>query len=344
MSQAALDLSKRTLLSELLDEHFNSEDLQRTVGAEAKDVPWECWSESLYGPLADFLSRPGKEFRSRLVAAAYELGGGRDMPPEVPAIVESLHAGSLIIDDIEDESAYRRGAPALHVVHGTARALNAGSFLYFWPHELLGRMQLHPAQELSMRRIIDRTLFAAHHGQALDLSVRVTELAQRDVFAVTRTTTALKTGALGRMALELGAVAAGANAEIARAAAQFGHALGVGLQMADDWGGIVSEARCHKGHEDLIFARPTWPWAWLSQELDELSYAKLAQMGRKVSQRDRHPEYLAEELRARLGDHAPGHIHSTLLGAHSSLEKVTGRSHVTTHLKAQLEILEASYV
>jgi geranylgeranyl pyrophosphate synthase len=344
MSQAALDLSKRPLLSELLDEHFEADSLQSTVGSEAEGVPWACWSTALYTPLDDFLSRPGKGFRSRLVAAGYELAGGNAMPRELPAIVESLHAGSLIIDDIEDESAYRRGASALHIGYGTATALNAGSFLYFWPHELLQRMQLHPTQELAMRRAIDRTMFAAHHGQALDLAVRIAELPQRDAYPVVRATTLLKTGALGRLAMELGAIAADGSAEVVRAAAQFGQNLGLGLQMADDWGGIVSEARCHKGHEDLIFSRPTWPWAWLSRSLDAHSYARLLRLSRQVSQRDAHPEALAEELRAQLEADAPQTIHTTLSEALSNLRQVTGKHHVIEHLKAQLETLEASYV
>ena len=44
-------------------------------------------------------------FRAELVARSFELAGGRGpCPPRLTAIAEVLHAGSLIIDDIEDAS------------------------------------------------------------------------------------------------------------------------------------------------------------------------------------------------------------------------------------------------
>ncbi|MEZ4220225.1 MAG: polyprenyl synthetase family protein [Polyangiaceae bacterium] len=344
MSQAALDLSHKSPLAEFLDEHFTREELAHTLGTAAADVPWACWSDALYEPLAEFLGRPGKEFRARLVQAAFTIGGGREMAPELPAIIEAIHAGSLIIDDIEDDSAYRRGAPALHVRYGMARALNAGSLLYFWPHELLGRIQLHATVELAIRRAIDRTLFAAHHGQALDLSVRVTSLGQAEVEKVVSTTTRLKTGALVGLAAEIGALAAGAPAEVTRSLARFGQALGVGLQMADDWGGLASESRCHKGHEDLLLSRPTWPWAWAAQRLEPAAYARLLAQAQKVHDHELHPEHVSEALRDTLTRYAPAVIHQTLTRATRELAHVVGPSAALTDLEAQVRVLEASYV
>jgi hypothetical protein len=52
-------------------------------------------------------------------------------------VVEFIHAGSLVVEDIEDGSRIRRGRVALHVRYGMPVALNAGNWLYFWPFELL---------------------------------------------------------------------------------------------------------------------------------------------------------------------------------------------------------------
>jgi hypothetical protein len=57
-------------------------------------------------------------------------------------VVESLHAGSLIVDDIEDDSDLRRDAATLHRIYGVPVALNAGNWLYFWPQVLLSRIPL----------------------------------------------------------------------------------------------------------------------------------------------------------------------------------------------------------
>lgn len=345
MTNTALDLSDSpTLLSALLDEQFSTDGLAELVGPDEPSVPWEVWESALYGPLATLLRRPGKEFRARLVEAGHRLGGGRgEAPGELLAIVEALHAGSLVIDDIEDGSAYRRGAPALHVTIGMPKALNVGSWLYFWPYQLLERLALHPNTELALRRAISRTQLRAHQGQALDLSARAAELPQRELPAVVRVITSLKTGALMQLGAQLGVIAAGGRAEQIAAVARFGRELGVGLQMADDWGGLASESRCHKGHEDLLHSRATWPWAWLAESADELSYAKLAHLAREVARRDTHPEVLAERLREKLGDTPRERIRRQLRGALDDLARVAPKSAVLSELKRAIDALEVSY-
>jgi geranylgeranyl pyrophosphate synthase len=53
------------------------------------------------------------------VELGYRLAGGMPgtHPRSCPA-VESLHAGSLIVDDIEDDSDLRRDAATLHRIYG----------------------------------------------------------------------------------------------------------------------------------------------------------------------------------------------------------------------------------
>ena len=112
--------------------------------------------------------------------------------------------------------------------------------------------------------LMTRALLDCHYGQALDLSVRVSELAQGEVASVVRAATALKTGSLVGLAAGLGALVGGAADETVRASIRFGRDLGAGLQMLDDLSGVTSSRRAHKGHEDLVHDRPSWPWAWLA--------------------------------------------------------------------------------
>lgn len=194
-----------------------------------------------------------------------------------------------------------------------------------------------------MRRLVDRTLLRAHQGQALDLSTRVYDLAQRDVPSVVHVTTRLKTGALMQLAAGIGAVAAGGRSEVASAIGVFGRELGVALQMLDDFGGIVSESRCHKGHEDLLGGRPTWPWAWVASELSPMSYAKLAVLAREVARRDTHPEYLAEQLRELIGVSGRHAVSEHLRGAFETLKRAVGDSAVLADIRAEIQLLEESY-
>ncbi len=345
MTNTALDLRARPDLAALLDEQFEQPALDALLDLDSSSVPFSEWSAALYGPLAEFTARPGKEMRARLVHLAWQLAGGDAEPPrELPLIVEALHAGSLIVDDIEDGSAYRRGAPALHVTHGLPTALNAGCWLYFWPHALLERLDLHPARELAMRRVITRTLLRAHQGQALDLAVNVHALAQADVPGVTHATTRLKTGALVRLATELGALAAAGPAEFTHAIARFGAEVGMGLQMADDLGGLVNDARCHKGHEDLILARATWPWAWAAEVLPAERYAPLVTLGREVAYRDKHPESLSEALRAHVEHLGRRRIRTRFDAALASLRSAVPDDPLLETIGDELSALEQSYV
>ncbi len=227
------------------------------------DVPDEVWRAALVGPAADFLVRPGKDVRARLVRAGWQLAGGADddAPDAIARVVELLHAGSLIVDDVEDEAAERRGAPALHRLIGVPLAINTGSWMYFWALAELAKLAIPGALELAVA-----TLARCHQGQALDLATRIDRLAMRDVPAVVAATTRLKTGSLCRFATELGALAAGASPALRAQIGTFGERAGIALQMLDDLSSIG--ARRAKGREDLLAGRPTWPWAWLA-ELDE---------------------------------------------------------------------------
>ena len=50
---------------------------------------------------------------------------------EIGAVGEFIHNGSLVIDDIEDNSDLRRGKPCLHKIYGSDIAINVGCFMYF---------------------------------------------------------------------------------------------------------------------------------------------------------------------------------------------------------------------
>lgn len=339
-------LETETPLSRLIRHEFSEPRLSQVLDLDGERVPERVWSSALSGPLLELLSRPGKEFRSRLVEVAYDVSRSQDspsMPEQLPLLVELLHAGSLIIDDIEDDSKYRRGKPALHLVVGLPLALNAGNWLYFLPHSVLEQMQLPEATELSLRRVIERGVLRCHYGQALDLGARLGSLAQREVHDVVSLSTRLKTGSLLELSAELGAAAAGASPRLCQELAHFGRSYGVALQMLDDVSGLYEERRAHKGHEDLVNGRPTWPWAWLSRRLDEVSYSRLQHRAREVERRELHPEELAKALRKQLGNSPYRAIHLQLGQALARLEQHVQSRRQLDPLAEEIERLEQAY-
>lgn len=262
------------------------------------DVPAAVWAAALVEPAAAFLARPGKDLRAKLVRAGWRLGGAPPATPEAPQrlehAIELLHAGSLIVDDVQDESDERRGAPALHRLVGVPLAINTGSWMYFWALAELARLAVPGALERAAL-----ALTRCHQGQALDLATRVVDLEPREVPAVVLATTRLKTGTLCRLAVELGALAAGATAARTAALGDLGEAIGCALQMLDDLGGLVSEARRAKAYEDLRGARPTWAWAWLAEQHDPFAWARFVGLARAtVAGAD--PQPLADALAERI--------------------------------------------
>jgi geranylgeranyl pyrophosphate synthase len=327
-----------------LDFEFEPVELARNLGGGALELPVELWRRALLDPLHEFLSRPGKEFRASLVESAWALAGGRgELPQEAPLLVELLHAGSLIIDDIEDRSSSRRGRPALHTLVGEPLAINLGNWLYFYAEQLAGRMGLPAALELELRRAMSSSLTRCHYGQALDLSVHIGALTQAHVPAVVRETARLKTGGLFALSARVGAIAARAEDGASAALSDFGESLGIALQMLDDLSGLFVQRRCHKGHEDLIHGRPTFPWAWLAEELDELSYSRLQCRAREVEQHELHPEVLAELIREKLDGRGELVARRHLTNALVRLRQQFGASPALHALEAELRRLEKAY-
>jgi geranylgeranyl pyrophosphate synthase len=302
-------------------------------GACALDtsVPAHVWRRALSGPAAEFLARPGKALRTTIVTAGWLLGGGAPgaMPATLPLVIEILHAGSLIVDDVEDASDERRGQPTLHRLVGVPLAINTGSWMYFWALAELARLGLPAEIELAAHRCAATTLARCHQGQALDLATRIDTLAIEEVPAVVAATTRLKTGVLCRFAAELGALAAGgANRE---AIAAFGEAMGIGLQMLDDLGSLTS--RRDKGREDLRERRPTWPWAWLAEDPD--AFARVAAI--------EDIDQSADALVACIGDIGRARIRVALDTALAALVASVGDSGVTKMIGAELSRMENSY-
>jgi len=327
---------------------FLAEELEREArkrpGVLPRDLvlPQRLLDRALFDPLSKAARRPGKEFRARLAGISWELAGGEGMPPgELGLVVEALHLGSLIVDDIEDGSECRRGVPCLHQQVGVPLALNAGNWLYFWPGAALSGAGFPAAVELALRRAVERAVLRCHYGQALDLSVRVGELRQHEVFDVVSATTRLKTGSLMELSAELGATAAEAPEESVRVLAELGAELGVVLQMLDDLTGICVERRRDKGREDLVLGRPTWVWAWLAVECEPLSYLRFRSALEAVQRGELDPLLLAAQLAERVGTVGTARIRARLAKTYELVAERFAGAPALSELEREFRRLEA---
>jgi geranylgeranyl pyrophosphate synthase len=233
---------------------------------------------NLTAPAEELVARPSKLFRARLVRIAFDLtqdalgAAAADVPEErlgsVAAALELLHAGSLIIDDIQDGSPVRRGAASVHLVYGVPRALCTGNWLYFAPLRMLRELGLDVEREAALYRLYHAAVEAAHCGQAIDLSVKVDALPRSEVAAVCRAVATQKTGAITALATACGALLAGGSPAQVEALHAFGESFGVALQELDDAGNARGCVTPAKRYEDLLARRPGAIWAFAAADFD----------------------------------------------------------------------------
>lgn len=330
-------------LLSFLREESDPASLTRRLDLPTTPLDPESWEQALFGPARDFLSRPGKGFRGKLVELGWEMGGGpaRSCPADLPFIVELLHAGSLIVDDVEDGAAHRRGEPALHHTWGIPLAINTGTWMYFAALDRIARLDVPPPCAARLQQDAVRTLLRCHHGQALDLAIDVLSLRQSEVRRTVEATTRLKTGCLVAFAASAGAVAAQAPSHVVEALSQLGMRLGVALQMLDDRGSILSPARLEKGLEDVRERRPTWPWAWAASSADEVGYARLVRTARRSLSSD--PGAVVEALQRALPRDRATEPHELLARALADVERATGPSRALEEVREHARVLEAAY-
>ena len=226
---------------------------------------------SLHQPVEHFVSCRGKRIRAALLNLSYKIAGGQgDVPQEVSQAIEWLHAGSLVIDDIQDGSASRRGRLTMHQQLGTPLAINAGNYMYFRAMEYLATSAMCESKRCRLLQEMVRIARICHEGQALDLSARIDRLAVKDWYQVAESISIHKTGVLVELSMRLGAIAASAGQQFEERLARFGCQIGVALQMRNDLDELTSvvedglAGRNLSRLDDLRNGRVTWPWAWLS--------------------------------------------------------------------------------
>lgn len=254
--------------------------LEEILGMDHSAGVKEALRDVLLEPIASLTSNPGKRIRGQLVVMAYRLFDAERATSlsaakqcrDCAEVVELMHAGSLIVDDIEDGSAMRRGRPALHTQIGIPLALNAGNWLYFWPFELLKRAGLAAEQMIVAYERYMRTLLRAHFGQALDLGTKMAQLPQQSVAEICLADMTLKTGALIGFAALLGGTVAKQTQPVLEILDDFGVDLGVALQMYDDLGNVIGKCDPQKRFEDLSLSRPSWVWACAASSADAHEY------------------------------------------------------------------------
>ena len=251
----------------------------------------------------------GKRMRPLLVYASGNAFGADAHTLDAAAVaVELVHCYSLVHDDLPamDDDALRRGQPTVHIAFDEATAILAGDALQSLALEVLARAPQDAERRVAMLAELAQASGAGGMcgGQALDIdatgkasSIGIDELQRLH---------ALKTGALLRAAVRLGAIAAGADDTSRAALDRYADALGLAFQIRDDLLDIEGDAATlgKTAGKDIEQDKATFPallgidasrarLAELAAVMDDALQALhadtsvLAALGRKVIERDR---------------------------------------------------------
>ena len=224
----------------------------------------------------------GKRMRALLVYASGTLLGADAAALHAPAAaVELVHAYSLVHDDLPamDDDAMRRGKPTVHVAFDEATAILAGDALQTLAFEHLATGTAPAALRVDWLATLAQASGAAGMcgGQALDIDATGT---QQSLDALQRMH-ALKTGALIRASVRMGALTGGADATLLARLDDFATALGLAFQVRDDILDIEasSEQLGKTAGKDQAQAKSTYP-ALLGMEGAKAKLEDLAEVMR----------------------------------------------------------------
>lgn len=187
--------------------------------------------------LAYALERPGKGFRSALLYGSASLVGNPTGPElaMAAALVELLHNGTLLHDDVMDHARVRRHRPSTNRRWGDALAILAGDFLLAAVMGLAYRTGHSAIPVITLE-----TLLELVRGQALEIRNHGNwNLSEQTYLEIIRK----KTASLIRAACAMGAVMARGTAVQVEALAEFGQGVGTAYQMLDDLKDYTAPAR-----------------------------------------------------------------------------------------------------
>lgn len=148
--------------------------------------------------------------------------------------VELFHTYSLVHDDLPcmDNDDLRRGRPTVHKAFDEASALLVGDALQTMAFQLIAQSALNDAQKVQVITSLSMAggMAGMAGGQAIDLASVGKQLTQNELELMHR----LKTGALLRAAVQIGAIAINLNEQEKKSLDKFASALGLAFQVVDD--------------------------------------------------------------------------------------------------------------
>ena len=198
----------------------------------------------------------GKRLRAKLIL---KIASSHEKAPLLAAIVELIHAASLLHDDVIDEATLRRGVASVNATDGSKTAVMLGDILYSKAFTELVEF------DKDVAKTVASSVTALSKGEMMDVKMAEEFNSDEKIYL---DMLYLKTATLIEAAAKASAILASKDSN---AHAVYGRNLGLSFQIIDDILDITAdEATLGKpALNDFVEGKCTLPYIYLYEELNE---------------------------------------------------------------------------
>ena len=223
----------------------------------------------------------GKRLRAKLIL---KIAGTTLSVVKTAAVVEMIHAASLLHDDVIDDAFTRRNRPSINALYGNKTAIMLGDILYS-----KGFFELNNISP-EVSKIVSNAVIQLSLGELKDVSLSKTFNLDKEIYLEM---IYQKTASLIEATAGAAAVLAGKPKD---AYMTYGRNLGLAFQMIDDLLDITSDSATlgKPALHDFVEGKTTLPYIYLYESLDDAGKLKLRSLHAKVLNKEEQAWILGE--------------------------------------------------
>jgi octaprenyl-diphosphate synthase len=203
----------------------------------------------------------GKMLRSKLIL---KIAGINSESIKLCAIVEMIHAASLLHDDVIDEADSRRGKPSVNALYDNKTSIMFGDILYSRAFTELSQM------DKKIAYCVSNAVTKLSIGEMMDVDLTVSFNSSYELYLEM---IYLKTASLIEASAKAAAILAGLDSE---KYAIYGKNLGLAFQMVDDILDITQDEETlgKPSMHDFKEGKVTIPYLYLYERVEDKEYLK----------------------------------------------------------------------
>ena len=211
----------------------------------------------------------GKRLRAKLV---FKIANNHPKAVRLAAIIEMIHAASLLHDDVIDEAMTRRGVESINASEGSKQAVMLGDILYSKAFSVLSEFDTKIAQ------CVADAVTSLSMGEMMDVEMANTFNSNEKIYL---DMLYFKTASLIEASAKAAAMLAQKDVE---SHALYGRNLGISFQIIDDILDIVSDEKTlgKPALNDFVEGKCTLPYIYMYNKMSEEDKKELTSLHAKV--------------------------------------------------------------